>query len=82
MLMLVLPLYVSFKSSWRLREHPDAVLLGGLGVALLITYIHSYYEWILVTGLPQYFLAVVFGLVAGVSMKLSNSSLHQKATER
>jgi hypothetical protein len=77
LLVLAQPLYVSLKSSWRFRDRPEADLLGGLGVALLITYIHSYFEWILITGLPQYFLAITFGLVAGVSIKLANDPRHQ-----
>ena len=82
LLVLVQPLYVAIRWSWRFRDHPDADLLGGLGVALLVTYVHSNYEWILVTAMPQYFLAITFGLVASVYMKLSNTAPHKMVSIR
>jgi hypothetical protein len=67
------PAYTAIRYSWQLKGHPDADLLGGIGVALIITYIHSNYEWLLIADLPQYFLAIMFGLVAGLSMKLTQN---------
>ncbi len=67
---LLLPLLTAFKCGWRNRYDPKGDLLLGLGVGLLMVYLHSFYEWIFVTSTVQYFFAVMTGMVAGVSQQL------------
>lgn len=74
LLVLVYPVYVSLRFAWKFRGHPEAELLSGLGVALLITCLHSNYEWLLITALPQYFVAINIGLIAGLCMRLNDHS--------
>jgi O-antigen ligase len=68
-LLIIQSLYVCFFTFWKFRGHPDAELMGGFGVALLLSFMHSYYEWLIVTGVPQYFVAITLGIVAATSVK-------------
>jgi O-antigen ligase len=70
LLFLLRPATVAFVCSWRYRGDERADLLLGLGVALVIVYIHSLFEWIFVTFEPQYLFAVDLGLVAGLAQQL------------
>ena len=45
-------------------------LLLGLGVALLIVYLHSFYEWIFVKFEIQYIFAASVGMIAGLAQEL------------
>jgi O-antigen ligase len=67
---LVHPLIAAFRCSSRHRRDPRGDLLLGLGGALLVVYIHSFEEWIFVVFEPQYLLAIVIGLVAGLTQEL------------
>ena len=67
---LVHPLIAAFRCSFRHRRDPRGDLLLGLGVALLVVYIHSFEEWIFVVFESQYLLAIVIGLVAGLTQEL------------
>ena len=69
-LMLIQPLIVAFRCGWRNRNDMRGDLLIGLGMSLLIIYVHSYFEWIFVTFAPQYMFAVDAGIVAGLAMQL------------
>jgi O-antigen ligase len=40
-------------------------LLVGFGIALLLVYLHSWVEWVMITFSPEYLLAITIGLVAG-----------------
>jgi hypothetical protein len=64
------PLIAAFRCGVRHRGDPRGDLLLGLGCALLIVYIHSFEEWILVDFESQYLLAIVMGLVAGLAQEL------------
>jgi O-antigen ligase len=64
------PLIAAFRCSVRHLGDPRGDLLLGLGCALLIVYIHSFEEWILVVLESQYVLAIVIGLVAGLTEEL------------
>ncbi len=69
-LLLFRPLMVAFACGWRHWGDRRGDLLIGLGVALLIVYIHSFYEWSLATAKAQYMLAITMGLVAGIAQNL------------
>jgi hypothetical protein len=61
------PLIAAFRCSVRHLGDPRGDVLLGLGCALLVVYIHSFEEWILVVFESQYLLAIVLGLVAGLT---------------
>ena len=69
-LLLLCPISVAFRCGWRHRGDQRGDLLLGLGVALLIVYIHSIFEWILITFQAQYLLALDLGLVAGLAQQM------------
>jgi len=69
-LLLLQPLRVSFVWGWRARGQRTGDLLLGLGVSLLMVYIHSFYEWILVTFHFQYLLAVNAGMIVGLAQQI------------
>jgi O-antigen ligase len=70
LLLLFQPMIVAFQCSWRNRKEPRGDLLLGLGVALLTVYIHSFFEWVLISDLSQYVLAIEIGMVAGLAQQL------------
>jgi hypothetical protein len=63
-------LIAAFRCSVRHLGDPRGDLLLGLGCALLVVYIHSYEEWIFVVFDSQYLLAIVMGLIAGLTQEL------------
>ena len=67
---LVPPLLAALRCGFRHRKEPSGELLLGLGVALLVVYVHSFEEWIFVVLETQYLLAIVFGMVAGLTQEL------------
>jgi hypothetical protein len=64
------PLIAAFRCGVRHLGDSRGDLLLGLGCALLIVYIHSFEEWIFVAFESQYLLAMVMGLVAGLTEAL------------
>src|SRR5262249_39586605 len=68
--LLVRPLSVTFFCGLRHRGDRRGDLLLGLGVALLVVYIHSFFEWIFLLPDTQYIFAVTVGLVAGLAQQL------------
>jgi O-antigen ligase len=68
--MLLRPLTVALLCGWNNRGDQRGDLLIGLGVTLLIVYIHGFFEWIFVLLEAQYMFAMDFGLVAGLAMQL------------
>lgn len=64
------PLIAAFRCRVKHLGDPRGDLLLGLGCALLIVYIHSFEEWIFVVLEPQYLLAIVIGLIAGLTEEL------------
>jgi O-Antigen ligase len=68
--LLLHPAIVALICSWRYRGDERCDLLLGLGVALLMVYIHSAFEWILLLFEAQYLLAIDLGLVAGLAQQL------------
>jgi O-antigen ligase len=76
LLLLLQPLIVAFLCGWRNRGDQRGDLLLGLGVALLVVYIHSNFEWIFITGQAQYIFALDVGLVAGLAQQLGYWGRH------
>ena len=70
LLLLLRPLIVAFSCGWSNRSDKRGDLLIGIGVGLLIVYIHSYFEWIFVRSETQYMFAIQIGLVAGLAQQL------------
>jgi O-antigen ligase len=70
LLMLLQPLVVALRYGWRCRGDQRGDLLLGLGMALFVVYVHSYFEWIFVTFTAQYMFALVVGSIAGLAMQL------------
>ena len=68
---LLAPLIAAFRCSVRHLGDPRGDLLLGLGCALLVVYIHSFEEWIFVVFDSQYVLAIVMGLIAGLTQELN-----------
>jgi len=71
---LLTPLVAAFRSGFKYRTEPRGDLLIGLGVALLIVYIHSFEEWIFVVYETQYIFAMVVGMIAGLGVRLGDAS--------
>ena len=68
---LVSPLIAALRAGFRHGTEPRGDLLFGLGVALLVVYIHSFEEWIFVVFETQYVFAIVVGLIAGLTQELN-----------
>jgi O-antigen ligase len=69
-LLLLRPLGVAFLCGWRNRTDWRGDLLLGLGMALLLVYTHSFFEWIFFTAQVQYIFATTVGLVGGLAQQL------------
>jgi hypothetical protein len=69
-LMLLRPLTAALLCGWNSRGDQRGDLLIGLGVTLLIVYIHGLFEWIFVLLETQYMFAMDLGLVAGLATQL------------
>ena len=71
-LFLLRPMTVAFACGWRHRKDRRGDLLLGLGMALLIVYIHSFFEWIFITFKVQYMFAFEVGMIAGLAQQLGH----------
>jgi O-antigen ligase len=69
-LLLACPLIVAFRCGWQNRGDQGGNLLLGLGVALLIVYIHCFFEWVFLVFESQYMYALDVGMVAGLAQQL------------
>jgi O-antigen ligase len=67
LLLLSSPLTVALRCSWRNPRDQRVGLMIGLATALLIIYIHSYFEWVFFTIQIQYLFATTVGLIAGLA---------------
>ncbi len=70
LLMLLRPLQVAVQIGWRNRKDQAGMLLLSISVGLIASYIHSYFEWILFFYQSQAILAMMFGIIASLSLQL------------
>jgi len=68
--LLVCPIVVAFRCSWRNRRDVRADLLLALGVTLMTVYLQSLFEWIFLEYMPQYMFALEVGMIAGLAQQL------------
>ena len=68
--LLLRPLKAALTCGWRHREDRRGDLLLGLGVALVVLYIHCMYEWIFVFADVQYIFVINLGMIAGLTEQL------------
>lgn len=78
MALLAAPVVVAFRCAWKNRKDNRGDLLLGLGVAILIVSAHSLYEWVTLTYLVQYMLAITAGLIAGIAHQLGYWGVRRK----
>jgi hypothetical protein len=69
-IMLLRPTFVAFFCGFRNKRDRRGILLLGLGVAFLIVEIHGLFEWVMLKAITQYFFAIEFGMVAGLTRQL------------
>jgi O-antigen ligase len=69
-LLLLSPMIVAFRCGWRERKNQSGEILLGIGVALLITYIHAAFEFVFLLDQTQYMLAIEFGMIVGLGRQL------------
>ena len=55
----------------RERGNAEGNLLLGFGVALLIVYMHSMYEWVIFAKEVQYLLFTTMGMIFGISLRMA-----------
>ncbi|MBB6468480.1 O-antigen ligase [Aminobacter lissarensis] len=68
--MLIVPLFVAWRTGWRMRHTLEGNLLLGFGVTLLVVYLHSFYEWVIFAREIQYLLTMTMGMVFGIALRL------------
>jgi hypothetical protein len=61
---------MAFRTAWVHSQDWRGDVLLGLGVALLVVYIHSLVEWTFLTFQVQYPFGVTIGLIAGLAQQL------------
>ncbi len=71
--LLAWPLITAYRQARRHRNVAESDMLMGLGVALLVLYCHSYFEWMLVTAVTQHFMVVTWGIIAGLTARLETA---------
>ncbi len=64
MAVILVPIIAGLRAAMKYRRERNGEVAGGLAVALMIAFLHSYYEWLIVTSYAQYFVAIVLGLLA------------------
>jgi len=74
--MLLQPVATALRCGWRNRGDLRGELLLGLGIALITTYVHSFFEWVFITHHTLYFFAMICGLIAGLANQLGYWPVH------
>ena len=70
LIFLASPVVAAFRCSVRHRHDIRGDLLAGLLVSIILIYLHSIEEWILITYRLQYMYAVDVGLIAGLATQM------------
>lgn len=81
-LMLLQPLILAFRCAFKHHRDPRADLILGIGVALLMVYVHSYFEWIFITFQGQYMFVLEAGMVAGLVRQLRGQPAFNLSPDR
>jgi O-antigen ligase len=68
--LLLQPLIVALRSGWRNRDDLRGDLLIGFAPALLIFYVHCYFEWTFFTDQVQYLFVMTLALIASTAQQL------------
>jgi hypothetical protein len=69
-LMLLRIMFSAFICGWKNKKDRRGALLLGLGVALMLVYVHSLFEFVLMFAGIQYTFAIIAGLVSGLTIQL------------
>ncbi|GAA0482315.1 hypothetical protein GCM10009096_25820 [Parasphingorhabdus litoris] len=64
-LLIFVPIVAAFRFAWANRKDPKGDMAVGIGVTLVIFAMHSFYEWVMLTWVIQYMLAIAIGMLAG-----------------
>ncbi|WP_375391693.1 O-antigen ligase family protein [uncultured Sphingomonas sp.] len=59
----------AFRLAWAKPRDFDGEMALGAGVALVVVGLHCFYEWVFVTGTPQYLFAITLGLISALSKR-------------
>lgn len=73
--LLTLPLLLGWRFSARQYREQRGDLVAGLFVSLIVAYLHSFYEFVLLGWVLQTLLFITFGLIAGLSIALRPQKL-------
>ena len=74
------PLWIALKYVWKSqRNDPRGDLLLGLATGFLATYIHSYFEYVIVMKDVQYILGIAMGMTFGLAHQIKVSGERQRA---
>jgi O-antigen ligase len=79
--LIFLPLVTALSCAWRDRKDPRSEILLALAVALLVTMVHSQYEWLLLSSTTQYITATAIALIAGLAHQLGYWSRAAASTQ-
>jgi O-antigen ligase len=73
--MILPPIFLAFRYGFKVaRSDLRGDILIGVGVSLLMLYLHAYYEWLFVTSQVQYLFAISLGIVSGLTRQLREHS--------
>jgi O-antigen ligase len=70
LILLLHPLMVAFVWGWRDRQDLRGDILLGMGVSLVVVYLHSLYEWVFVTYYSEYLFAIEAALISALAQQL------------
>lgn len=59
------PIWIGMRYAFSMRKDPRGDVVLGFTLAILVTAIHSFFEWIFVTYQAQYMFAIALGVIAG-----------------
>ena len=68
--------FAASRSRW-VSNDPSRDILVGASVTVLIICIHSAEEWVMVVSILQYLLAILFGIVAGLTAEMPTVPTHK-----